>query len=162
MILKNYETSLFFQALQIERNKMETELFQVREDLNRLMVRNASTFSSAERRDPPRAPTTFSTAANSLQQELQEITVRRGHRGILMYHTFCYPLLSITWCNFCYTAKNNTSWNKPVDILQKTCYIKNRMTCASLLTSSVASCQKACCNVTNLQMTSCKNLSLAT
>ncbi|CAB4037728.1 Hypothetical predicted protein [Paramuricea clavata] len=62
------------EALQMERNKMEAELFQVREDLNRLMVRNASTFSSTERREPLRPPGTFSTAGNSLQQELQEIT----------------------------------------------------------------------------------------
>ena len=56
---------------------MEGELFQVREDLNRLMVRNASTFSSTEKRDHLRAPPTFSAAASSLQQELQEIAVRR-------------------------------------------------------------------------------------
>jgi hypothetical protein len=55
---------------------MEAELFQVREDLNRLMVRNASAFSSMEGRDLPRPPKTIGTAGNSLQQELQEITVR--------------------------------------------------------------------------------------
>jgi hypothetical protein len=71
-----------FQSLQMERNKMEAELFQVREDLNRLMVRNASTFSSTERREPLRPPGTFSTAGNSLQQELQEITVSIRKIGI--------------------------------------------------------------------------------
>ena len=55
---------------------MEAELFQVREDLNRLMVRNASTFSSTEGHDIPRPSKTTGTAVNSLQQELQEITVR--------------------------------------------------------------------------------------
>ena len=66
----------------MERNKMEAELFQVREDLNRLMVRNASTFSSTERRDLLRPPGKFSTAGNSLKQELQEITVRMGYCGV--------------------------------------------------------------------------------
>ena len=72
---------------------MEGELFQVREDLNRLMVRNASTFSSTEKRDHLRAPPTFSAAASSLQQELQEIAVRRDQ--LRSQAIFYHPLLSI-------------------------------------------------------------------
>lgn len=54
---------------------MEAELHQVREDLNRLMVRNASTFSSTERHDMRQPTEKFGEAASTLQQELQEIAV---------------------------------------------------------------------------------------
>ncbi|XP_028414205.1 lymphoid-restricted membrane protein-like isoform X2 [Dendronephthya gigantea] len=63
------------ETLQLERNKMEAELYQVREDLNRLMVRNASTFSSTERNKLMRHTAKFGTTGSTLQQELQEIAI---------------------------------------------------------------------------------------
>ncbi|XP_046844347.1 inositol 1,4,5-triphosphate receptor associated 2-like isoform X2 [Xenia sp. Carnegie-2017] len=64
------------QVLQAERNKMETELFQVREELSRLMLKNASTIRTSEGRNYLQSMAALKPIApNSLREELQEITV---------------------------------------------------------------------------------------
>lgn len=56
---------------------METELFQVREELSRLMLKNASTIRKSEGRSYLQSMAALKPIApNSLREELQEITVR--------------------------------------------------------------------------------------